>query len=145
MRVSKSEYFLQMAELVATRGTCARKTVGCVFSNNRGHVIATGYNGPAAGQRHCIDSPCLGAGFPSGLGLSKCEAIHAEQNALLQCKNVYEIDTAYITHSPCITCVKLLMNTGCKHIVFRKEYPHSESKELWLQSADGRSWTHQLV
>lgn len=116
--------------------------MGCVLTNNKGHVIATGYNGVAMGMPHCIDEPCEGARFKSGEGLDKCEAIHAEQNALLQCKNVWEIETAYITHSPCVHCVKMLMNTSCRRIIFVQEYPHPEAQRLWEQSSVGRVWWH---
>ena len=44
-RPSKDEYFLAMAVLVAARGTCARRNVGCVLVDSRNHVLATGYNG----------------------------------------------------------------------------------------------------
>lgn len=69
-------------------------------------------------------------GQPNG-----CESIHAEQNALLQCPDVYKIHTCYVTHSPCVTCVKLLLNTGCERIVYRLEYPHANAKQLWLASS----------
>jgi len=80
-RPTQDEYFLKMAELVSTRATCARRKVGCVLVNSRKHILATGYNGVASGMPHCIDEPCPGANYPSGEGLDKCEAIHAEQNA----------------------------------------------------------------
>jgi dCMP deaminase len=132
--------------------------VGCILLNNRGHVIATGYNGVASGMEHCnkIDMDvisendnifaveqypniCPGALSKSGTNLDSCYAIHAEQNAMLQCKNIYEIETCYVTASPCITCVKLLMNTSCKEIVFNEEYPNSEdSAKLWQDI--GRVW-----
>ncbi len=137
-RISADEYFLEMAQLVAGRATCSRRKVGCVLVNERKHVIATGYNGNAAGQPHCIDHACPGAGLPSGTGLELCEAIHAEANALLQCRNVYEIDTAYVTASPCMHCVKLLLNTSCKRIIFIEEYSHPEAKNYWLKA--GRLW-----
>lgn len=81
---------------------------------------------------------CSGATSPSGTNLDGCEAIHAEQNALLQCKNVYEIDTVYVSASPCVTCVKLLMNTSAKRVVFSEEYPHNQAKDMWEKS--GRIW-----
>ncbi len=135
-RPNKDEYFLQMVKLVASRSTCIRRNVGCIMTNKRGHVVATGYNGVASGQPHCIDKEhrCTGAGLPSGQGLDQCQAIHAEQNALLQCKDVYEIETCYVTVSPCITCTKLLMGTSCRRIIFLEEYVHTEAKELWLSS-----------
>ena len=79
----------------------------------------------AAGLPHCIDQPCSGSNEPSGLGLDKCEALHAEQNALLQCRDAWEIDTVYVTVSPCITCTKLFMNTSCQRILFRYPYSHN--------------------
>lgn len=138
MRPSKDQYFMSMALLVATRATCPRRQVGCVLINHRGHVLATGYNGVAAGVRHCTEHNCPGACMPSGQGLEMCEALHAEQNALLQCRDVFTIDTAYVTASPCVTCTKLLMNTSCQRIVFLDEYPQPAAKDLWRSI--GRPW-----
>lgn len=158
MRISRDEWAMEMAKLTATRSTCLRRRVGCVLLNCRGHVLATGFNGVAAGQPHCNeeftekwahpDKPievrivtphaCSGAKAPSGMNLDGCQAIHAEQNALLQCKNVYEIDACYVTASPCMTCAKLLLNTSCQKIIFLEEYPHTEARQLW-ESA-GRQW-----
>jgi dCMP deaminase len=108
--------------------------------NKRHHIIGTGYNGVAAGLVHCIEKPCSGAMLPSGEGLDKCEAIHAEANAIMQCKDVFDIHTAFCTTAPCVHCVKLLMNTGCKRIIFFEDYPMAEeSKKLW-QSTRGRDW-----
>ncbi len=138
MRVSKDQVFSDMALLMSTRGTCPRRQVGAILVNKRGHVIATGYNGNAAGLPHCIEVPCVGADLPSGTGLSKCEAVHAEANALLQCKDVYEIHTAYVTASPCVDCTKLLLNTGCERVVFIERYPHFEAEVMWTEA--GRIW-----
>lgn len=140
-RLSADFYFHAMANLVATRGTCARRKVGCVLVDKRNHVLATGYNGPPSGFPHCIDTPCTGAHQKSGEGLELCQAVHAEQNALLQCHDVYAIQTAYCTTAPCIHCIKLLLNTSCERVVFANDYPHSEaSKALWEQA--GRQWVH---
>lgn len=131
-------YFVSMAILASSRASCSRRKVGCILTNFRNHVIATGYNGPASGQPNCNDHPCAGASLPSGEGLNLCEAIHAEANALLQCRDVWSINTAYVTASPCISCAKLLLNTSCKKIVFLDEYPHTESRDLWIGA--GREW-----
>jgi dCMP deaminase len=130
--------WLRVATAIAELGTCARRKVGCVLVDARGHVLSTGYNGPAAGEPHCIDQACPGAGLASGTGLEACEALHAEQNALLQCSDVWRIHTVYCTDSPCITCVKLLLNTSAQRICFVRAYPHSASEALWTRS--GRSW-----
>ena len=133
-RISKDEYFSLMAQLVSRRATCARRSVGCVLVSSRGHVLATGYNGVPSGHDHCSSTPCPGASYPSGTGLERCEAVHAEQNALLQCRDVYEIETAYVTAMPCMTCTKLLLNTGCKRIVYIEPYPHEEAQKLWIKN-----------
>ena len=166
MRPDRHSWAMAMAVVTAQRATCIRRKVGAVLLNGRGHVLATGYNGVASGQPHCnelvptawfpIMAPpdimqkhpdfgkfhhahaCSGASAPSGTNLDGCQSIHAEQNALLQCKDVYSIDTAYVTASPCMTCTKLLLNTSCQTIVFLEEYPHSEAKALWEGS--GRKW-----
>lgn len=155
MRISRDEWGLELAKVTARRGTCCRRQVGCVLVDKDGHVLSTGYNGVAAGLPHCnaeeqlihldrsieivYPNACAGAKAPSGTNLDACQAIHAEQNALLQCKDVREIHTCYVTCSPCVTCVKLLMNTGCQRIVFGELYPHADAKNLWLLTR-AREW-----
>jgi dCMP deaminase len=58
IRIPSDWYFLKMANLASERATCKRRKVGCILVNSKKHVIATGYNGVAAGQEHCIDNPC---------------------------------------------------------------------------------------
>lgn len=133
-------YFLRMAKLVSERGTCIRRKVGCIFVNKKNHIIATGYNGNPSGFKHCIDLPCKGANSKQGEDLDKCEAIHAEQNALLQCKDVYDIDRVYSTLEPCVHCIKLLLNTSANQIIYGEKYVHTEARELWEKS--GRGYTY---
>ena len=153
-RLTRDQWAMQMAQLTGRRSTCLRREVGCVLLNERGHVLSTGYNGVAAGMPHCnelvldavaiMDPPypyaCPGAQAPSGTNLDGCNALHAEQNALLQCKDPWSIHTAYVTASPCMTCTKLLLNTSCQRVVFLEPYPHSATQDLW-ESA-GRLWEH---
>ena len=133
MRISKDESFLIKALVSAKRSTCCRRRVGCILVDRYGDELATGYNGTPRGWAHCIDEPCPGANAAPGMSLDACEAIHAEQNALLQCQDVYAIHTVYCTDSPCMTCVKLLLNTAAVRIVFLREYPHAESQGRWLR------------
>lgn len=140
-RPSRDEYFLQMAELVATRSTCIRRSVGAVAVNERGHVMATGYNGVPSGMTHCNEvggACCQGATSPSGTDLDGCLAVHAEVNLLAQCSDVWKIHTVYATVSPCFGCVKALMSSSCRRLVFRSEYPHPAAKAMWIGS--GREW-----
>lgn len=141
MRSTRDEWAMSLAVATAKRSTCYRRQVGCVLLSARGHVLSTGYNGVAVGQPHCNQHDpyeptgfphlCSGAHAPSGTSLHMCEAIHAEQNAMLQCRDVYTIHTCYTTTSPCITCVKLLLNTSCERVVFVEDYSQPEAKKLW--------------
>lgn len=79
---------------------------------------------------------CKGHSLPSGQ--DSCEAVHAEQNAILQCSDPDRIATAYVTTSPCKPCMKLLLNTGCRRIVFREEHTDPWPREQWLKA--GRAW-----
>lgn len=153
-RPSRDDWAMNMVIVTAQRSTCLRRHVGCVLLNVKGHVLATGYNGVAAGLPHCNEAgiiqvrgqqmfmghphACTGSDAPSGTNLDGCGAIHAEQNALLQCRDVYAIDTAYVSASPCVTCVKLLLNTSCRRIVFGELYPHGSSELIWMRA--GRIW-----
>ena len=139
-RPSRIETMLRIAEVIAERSTCCRRRVGCVLTDKNGRVLSIGHNGVAMGQPHCTDEPCRGAHLPSGTGLDRCLALHAEQNALMFCSDIMKIDTCHVTASPCMTCVKLLLNTSCRTIVFRELYPHTEALKLWTDS--GRSWVH---
>lgn len=145
MRISRDALGLGLAFLWSQRGTCARRNVGCVLFDLDGYQLSAGYNGPASQQQHCTDAtPCPGRGSPSGQGLELCEAIHAEQNALLRCPDVRLIHACFVTHSPCVHCVKLLMNTECRRIVFAERYSHDvPARDLWLRSSSRwreRTW-----
>lgn len=146
-RITKDEYFLQMAILASKRGTCPRRQVGAIMVNVRRHVLSTGYNGVPVGVSDCGSrtSLCKGKDFKSGKGLSECHAVHAEANALLQCKDVYEIETAYLTDAPCIDCTKLLLNTGCLKIIFLKRYAHTISQRLWTQMGRQWEWVEKVI
>ncbi len=137
MRPSRDDYFLAMARLVATRGTCPRRQVGCVLVDSAGIVLATGYNGPPRGHPHCTDSPCPGADQPTGTALDACEAIHAESGSMMFCADVSRIDTCYTTTEPCPSCAKMLLNTGCQRVVFSDPYPGAGGV---LFRRSGRSW-----
>lgn len=147
MRPTSDEYFMAMACLCAARGTCVRRRVGCVLVSEQKHVLATGYNGRPAHFVHCAENSdgCPGATAPSGTHLDGCGAIHAEANALLQCKDRAAIHTVYATTAPCWECTKLFLNTGAKRIVFLEDYSQAQrAHDLWAQGsryvAGGNSW-----
>jgi dCMP deaminase len=112
-------YFIEMLELVASRATCARRKVGAIITSEDNHILSTGYNGVPRGFKHCIDFPCAGAGDKPG-DSRNCLAIHAEQNALLQCVDLKNANTMYTSCTPCFECAKLIANTDI-HKIYTKE------------------------
>lgn len=132
-RPTRDEYFLELLDLVARRSTCARRAVGAIITDTDGHVLSTGYNGVPRLARHCIDVPCAGATDPSG-DTSRCAAVHAEANALLQCRDLRSAFTLYVSCEPCYQCAKLIANTLIVQIVCREEYADERGRELFATS-----------
>lgn len=137
-RPSWDEYFMKLANEVATRTTCLRRAVGCVIvKDNR--ILATGYNGVPSGLRHCAETGCLREklGVPSGQRHEICRGLHAEQNAIIQAaKYGINIDgsTIYVNTQPCIVCAKMIINSGIKEIVYQNPYDDELSRELLAES-----------
>ena len=133
-RPSWDEYFIEIARLVASRSTCLRRQVGAVMVKDK-NILATGYNGTPSGIRHCSEVGCLRQqmNVPSGERHELCRGLHAEQNAIIQAaKHGVNIDGAvlYCTHSPCIICSKMLINSGIKRIVCTDGYPDPLAKAM---------------
>jgi dCMP deaminase len=146
MRPSKDEYFTSIAQLVSTRATCYKKHVGCVLVDSQGYILATGYNGVPSGMSHCIDGDgdCPNRFLDDTARRLRCRAIHAEANALLQCKTRDLIHIAYCTLFPCFSCLKLLAATPCSSIIYtdlRKhpELPLEYLRDFWEKSRQGRT------
>jgi dCMP deaminase len=133
-RPSWDEYFMNIAELAATRSTCLRRQVGSVIVKDK-KILATGYNGAPSGLKHCLDIGCLRdkLGIPSGERHELCRATHAEQNAIVQAA-LFGVSirnsTLYSTTQPCILCTKLIINAGIKKIVIKDSYPDEMSREM---------------
>ena len=76
---------------------------------------------------------------PSGETEENCfRTIHAEINAIAQgAKNGAMIRDAdiYVTHTPCIHCLKVLINTGIRRVYYDRPYKLQTLTEL-LQYAD---------
>lgn len=143
-RITRDELGLALAATWARRGTCGRRRVGCVLLDADSWPVGSGYNGPPSGEAHCSSAtPCPGFGAASGTDLDLCDAVHAEINALSRCRDVREIHTCYLTCSPCASCVKALMNTNCRRIVFAEEYSGEHAvlaRGRWENA--GREWLH---
>jgi len=137
-RPSWDEYFMTLAEEVATRTTCLRRAVGAIIVKDR-RILATGYNGVPSGLRHCSETGCLRQKLevPSGQRHEICRGLHAEQNAIIQAAR-YGIDISeasiYITTQPCVVCAKMLINAGIQEVVYQNPYPDELSQELLAES-----------
>jgi dCMP deaminase len=117
-RATWDEYFMAIAQQVATRSTCDRKHVGAVIVRDR-MILTTGYNGSIRGLPHCDD---VGHLMEDGHCV---RTTHAEANALVQAaRNGVSVDGAgiYVTASPCFGCFKLIGNSGLSRIVFGEFY-----------------------
>ena len=133
-RLSIDDYFLKIASVVAERSTCHRHHMGAIAVRDK-HILTTGYNGAAAGLKDCLELGCLRdeQGIPSGERTEICRAIHAEQNAIIQAA-LHGISlegcTIYCTHTPCVLCAKMLVNTRIKRFVTFGNYRDDAFKEL---------------
>jgi dCMP deaminase len=127
-------YFMDIADLVARRSTCRRRSVGAVAVKDK-RILASGYNGAPSGIPHCLEVGCLREeqGIPSGERHELCRGIHAEQNVIIQAAfHGVSIQgaTLYCTNLPCIICSKMLINAGIRQIVYREGYADPLSREL---------------
>ncbi|MFC1703288.1 cytidine/deoxycytidylate deaminase family protein [Candidatus Omnitrophota bacterium] len=133
-RPSWDEYFIDVANIVASRSTCLRRKVGAVVVKDK-RILATGYNGVPSGIKHCLSRGCLREKMriPSGERHELCRGLHAEQNAILQAV-IHHIDiqgsSIYITNQPCIICSKMLINAQIKEIVIASSYPDALAREM---------------
>ncbi len=117
-RVTWNQYFMAIAEQVATRSTCDRKHIGAVIVRDK-TILSTGYNGSLRGSPHCDE---VGHDIEN----DHCvRTVHAEANAVAQAaKNGVAIDGSeiYVTASPCLTCFKLVANSGITRIFYKEFY-----------------------
>ncbi len=137
-RVSKDEYYLNIAAAVSARSTCLRKHYGAVIVKND-RIIATGYNGSPRGEANCCDVgvcycrthelPVDAIAATHGTQYGSCVAVHAEQNAIisasgqdLQGATIYIAgysvqDDEWIDVRLCNICDRMVRNAGIVRIV----------------------------
>ncbi|MCM3599507.1 ComE operon protein 2 [Robertmurraya korlensis] len=121
-RLTWDQYFMLNAHLISMRSTCNRLNVGSVLvKNNR--IISTGYNGGISGDDHCLDAGC----YVVDNHCLRC--LHAEENAILQCA-LEGVSTKgsqiYVTHFPCIHCMKKILQAGITKIYYTHDYKNHE-------------------
>jgi dCMP deaminase len=137
-RIDFDEYLLKIASVVAERATCRRHHMGAVAVRDR-HILATGYNGAPAGAKDCLELGCLRdeLKITSGTRQEICRAIHAEQNVIIQAGLhgvSLEGSTVYCTHTPCVLCAKMLVNSRIKRFVTFGKYNDDRFIELFREA-----------
>ena len=139
-RPSWDEYFLEIAKLVGSRGTCDRGRNGAVIVKNK-RIITTGYVGAPVGMPHCDEVGHLMSDVvnPDGTISKHCvRTLHAEQNAIIQAA-LHGISTEgatlYVKFEPCFTCAKMIINAGIKRVVCQKKYHAADLTRKFFKEA----------
>lgn len=140
IRPSWDEYFLKLADTVASRATCDRGRSGCVIVRDR-QILVTGYVGSPKGLPHCDEVGHLlkQTIHEDGSITTHCvRTVHAEQNAITQAASLgisLKGATLYCRMTPCRTCAMLIINCGITRVVCERKYhAGSESEEMFKQA-----------
>ena len=133
-RVSKENYYLDIAQTVLERATCLRRVYGAIIVNND-EIISTGYNGAPRGRANCVDMGyCSREALqvPRGERYELCRSVHAEANAIISAARRDMVGgTLYLAGkdaatgeilsdaTSCAMCRRLIINAGLKKVVIR--------------------------
>ena len=133
-RISKENYYLNMAETALERSTCLRRKWGAVIVKND-EIISTGYNGAPRGRKNCDElGYCIRErlNIPRGERYELCRSVHAEQNAIISAPRKNMIDATlymvgkhadtgeYVENAmSCSMCKRVIINSGISKIVIR--------------------------
>ncbi len=128
------EYFLEIAKVVSSRSTCLRRRYGAVIVKDN-VIVSTGYNGAPRGSMNCVDKGSCKRkelNVPAGERYELCEAVHAEQNAVINGQpermkgaTIYiagfEEDNTFAEGKPCLLCRRMIQNAMIKEVVYLKK------------------------
>ena len=133
-RVSKENYYLDIAESVLERATCLRRVYGAIIVKND-EIISTGYNGAPRGRKNCVDiGYCAREAMkvPRGERYELCRSVHAEANAIISAARRDMVGgTLYLAGkdastgeilsdaTSCSMCRRLIINAGLEKVVIR--------------------------
>ena len=153
-RVSKKNYYLDIAQTVAKRSTCLRRCYGAIIVKND-EIISTGYNGAPRGRKNCVDlNYCTREAMkiPSGQRYELCRSVHAEANAIISAARRDTIGaTIYMAcidpasgklipdSSSCSMCRRLIINAGVERIIIRDtetEFRVVDIQKEWVEEDD---------
>ena len=156
MRVSKENYYLDIAQTVAERSTCLRKMYGAIIVKND-VIVSTGYNGAPRGRKNCTDiGSCMRdkLGIPRGERYEMCRSIHSEANAIIAASREQMLgSTLYmacvdpVTHeivpgtSSCMMCKRQIINAGIARVVIRDTKTDFRVIDVtdWIENDDSLS------
>ncbi len=130
-KITKDEYYLNIAKTVAEKSTCLNVEIGCVIEKSD-QIIATGYVGAPRKTKDCIDlGYCIRRqrNIPSGTGYEICRSVHGEMNGLINAARagVSVLDSNMYVYAgkrlengglenvkayPCLLCKKMIINAG---------------------------------
>ncbi|MBD5150585.1 MAG: cytidine deaminase [Oscillibacter sp.] len=133
-RISKENYYLDIAETVIGRATCLRRCYGAIIVKND-EIISTGYNGAPRGRKNCVDlGYCAreAMNIPRGERYELCRSVHAEANAIISAARrdmvggvLYlagkDAATGQRLHdtSSCSMCRRMIINAGLAKVICR--------------------------
>ena len=155
-RVSKINYYLDIAQTVAERSTCLRRHFGAIIVKDD-VIVSTGYNGAPRGRANCTDlNYCMRdkLNIPRGERYELCRSIHAEANAIISaprermlgatlymvCVNPKD-GTLMAGTSSCMMCKRMIINAGISKVVIRdtKDDFRIVDVEDWIENDDSLS------
>ena len=157
-RVSKHNYYLDIAQTVAERSTCLRKMYGAIIVKDD-VIVSTGYNGAPRGRKNCSDiNFCMRdkLNIPRGERYELCRSVHAEANAIIAAARERMLGaTIYMVcvdpasgeivggTSSCMMCKRQIINAGISTVIIRdtaEEY-RIVNVEDWIENDDSLSGT----
>ena len=155
-RVSKINYYLDIAQTVSQRSTCLRRRFGAIIVKND-VIVSTGYNGAPRGRQNCCDiGSCMRdkLGIPRGERYELCRSIHAEANAIISASREQMLgSTLYLCCTDpntgdviggmncCMMCKRQVINAGISKVIIRNnklEYTEIDV-ESWITDDDSLS------
>ena len=152
-RISKENYYLDIAQTVLERATCLRRVYGAIIVKND-EIISTGYNGAPRGRKNCVDMGyCTREALkvPRGERYELCRSVHAEANAIISAGRrdmvggtIYLVgrnaQTGELLHdaTSCAMCRRMVINAGLSRIVIRNTPTEFEVVDVqeWIDNDD---------
>ena len=152
-RISKENYYLDIAETVLERATCLRRVYGAIIVKND-EIISTGYNGAPRGRANCTDMGyCTREAMqiPRGQRYELCRSVHAEQNAIISASrrdmvggDIYLVGRDAQTGellkdaTSCMMCRRMVINAGLERVVIRRSETEFEIVPVsdWVEEDD---------